>query len=422
MNEKDMIIMNIKEVKRIQIINKAVERRIRQRKAAEILDLSERHVRRLVKRLKEKGIKGLTHGLRGQESLRKIPEEQKEKIIDKYIETYKGFGPTLAHEKFVEREKTIISRESLRQILIEAGLWEISRKSKKHRQWRERKHNRGEMIQMDGSRHNWFEGRGSECVLMAYIDDADGKVYAEFHEYEGTIPAMQSFKGYIKKNGIPLSLYMDKHTTYKATHKETIEDQLEGKKVLSQFERALEEIAVKVIHANSAQAKGRIERLFKTFQDRVIKEMRLVGIRTIEEGNRFLKEYLPVFNKRFEVEPASKEDLHRKVESCKEINRALTIREARTVRNDYTIAHEKELIQLKTTLPLKGKKVTVVEKLNGRMRVEYENKAIKYKKIMTRPHKILEKIKPLIKLRIRRKYRPPNNHPWKMSYQKVANV
>ncbi|MBF0565431.1 MAG: DDE-type integrase/transposase/recombinase [Nitrospirae bacterium] len=180
------------------------------------------------------------------------------------------------------------------------GEWEKIRKSREHRRWRERKGNKGAMIQMDGSNHDWFEGRGPKCVLMGYVDDAASTVYGRFYEYEGTMPAMDSFWRYIKINGIPLSLYVDRHTTYKSTAKGLDES---GCEFLSEFERALKEMGVELLHAYSPQAKGRVERLFRTLQDRVVKEMR----KTIEEGNNFLEEYLP------ELCPSGKRAWNKKV-------------------------------------------------------------------------------------------------------------
>lgn len=405
--------MSIEEVKRLGLINKAIDKRIKQKEAARILDLSERQIRRLVRKLKENGETSLIHGLRGRESKRKISEKQKDLIIDKCIERYKGFGPTLAQEKLFEIEKIKISRESLRQILIESGLWETIRKSKRHRQWRERKHNAGEMVQMDGSRHKWFEDRGPECSLMGYIDDATGSVYGEFHDFEGTKAAMISFKGYVKQHDIPMSIYLDKHSTYKAQREETIEEQLAGEKPQSKFGRALAEIGVNVIYAHSPQAKGRIERLFKTFQDRVIKEMRLLKISNKEDGNRFLKKYLPKFNRKFSVSPAGNENLHRRVASWKDINNSLRIKTERLVRNDYTIAHEGHMYQLKTSLTIRGKKVIAVETLKGRMLVEYNGRDIRFKEIELRP-KIVNKIIRLGKGYFKPK-KPGVNHPWRQA-------
>lgn len=414
MAEKDVILMNGTERKRLKVISMAADSRIKQWEAAEKLDLSERQTRRLIKRYRSDGDKGLVHGLRGHESARKIDNDTKEDMINIYAEKYKGFGPTLAHEKFIENEGMKISRESLRKQLIESGLWEMSRKSKKHRHWRERMRNQGDMVQMDGSHHDWLEGRGPWLVIMGYIDDATGNVYAEFHDYEGTKPAMLSFKGYIRKYGIPMKIYLDKHTTYKSPSPETIEDQLEGKKPKSQFERALGELGVEVIHANSPQAKGRVERLFKTFQDRLVKEMRLQGVKSKEEANVFLKSYLPLFNRKFAVEPAASQDIHRKVESWNEVNRILTIKTERTVRNDYTIAHEKKMYQLKTALSLKGKSIDVIELLNGYIRLEYNGTRIEYSEIHPRP-KLQVKENRIKRLTKRPIIRPGNNHPWKSS-------
>src|SRR5512135_2211315 len=166
------------------------------------------------------------------------------------------------------------------------------------------------MVQMDGSHHDWFEGRGSECVLMGYIDDATGTVSGRFYDYEGTLPAMDSFKRYIKRYGIPQSVYLDKHSTYKSTTKQSIQDELEDRKPMSQFERSLSELGITVIHANSPQAKGRVERSFRTLQDRLVKEMRLARVKSVGQANEFLIRYQPLYNTKFKVKPASEVDLH----------------------------------------------------------------------------------------------------------------
>ena len=412
MTKKDVFLMNGIDRKRLKVISMAVDKRIKQREAAEKLDISERQARRLISRYRKEGDKGLVHKLRGIPSARKISMNIREKIVDIYAEKYKGFGPTLANEKFVEKEGIEISRESLRKQLLEAGLWEISRKSKKHRHWRERMKYSGEMVQMDGSHHDWLEGRGPWMVMMGYIDDATGNVHAEFHEYEGTKPAMISFKGYVRKRGIPMRIYLDKHTTYKSPHKETIEEQLEGIKTRSQFERALFELGVEVIHANSPQAKGRIERLFRTFQDRLVKEMRLANVSSISEANAFLIGYLPLFNRKFTVEAAGKQDMHRKVDSWSELNNILTIRTERTVRNDYTIANKGKLYQLKTALSLKGRIVTFVELLNNRFRIEYKGQKINWAEVKPRPKVKVQERKRLYKPF----FRPAKNHPWKAGF------
>src|SRR5208337_2212616 len=298
---------------------------------------------------------------------RQKPKKIKERIIKLYQEKYKGFGPTLAAEKLFEIDAIQISDETLRLWLIDAGEWQKKRKRKAHRQWRARKEHCGEMLQMDGSVHDWFEGRGPKSVLMAYIDDATSRVYGRFYEYEGTIPAMDSFKRYVRKYGIPMSIYFDRHKTYKSSSEPTIEDEINGTEPLSEFGRALTELGVKLIHAYSPQAKGRIERQFKTLQDRLTKELRLRGISTIEEANKFLEEsYWANYNKKFMVKALRKDDIHRPVPKGLNLDKILCIRTEHPVRNDNTITHNKKLYQLKESLPKKTK-VRVEERVDGSM-------------------------------------------------------
>src|SRR4030043_594909 len=275
---EDMIMIRQGELKRLHVIQKVLERVIKQVEAAEILSLSSRQSRRIIKRIRIEGDKGIIHKSRGRPSNRRIPGKIRNKVIQLYRKQYQDFGPTLASEKLLERNGIGISDETLRMWLIETGDWRKTRRPRRHRQWRERKHHDGEMVQMDGSHHDWFEGRGRGCVLMGYIDDATGRVFGRFYDYEGTIPAMDSFKLYIQNYGLPMSVYLDKHTTYKSTAKASIEDQLNDRPALSEFERALKELGVEVIHANSPQAKCRVERLFGTLQDRLEKVMRLKNI------------------------------------------------------------------------------------------------------------------------------------------------
>jgi hypothetical protein len=263
------------------------------------------------------------------------------------------------------------------------------------------------MVQMDGSHHPWFEDRGEPCVLMGYIDDATGIPFARFCPKEGSLTAMGSFKGYIKKHGIPISVYLDKHSTYKVAKKRTIEDELNNIDPLSQFARALGELGVELIYANSPQAKGRIERLFETFQDRVIKEMRLRKISSIEEANKFLDYYIPVFAKRFAVSPAKEGDLHRPIPKGMDLDRILCVKTQRTINNDFTIAHDKKLYQILDNTP--ARKVMVEEHIDGSMVIRYKDITLRFKEITTRPPK---KKEPYV-FKMRKVYTPPANHPWK---------
>ena len=408
MAREDIIMASQEELRRLHVIQKVLEGVIKQVDAAEILSLSSRHIRRVIKRVKEEGNRGIVHRSRGRPSNRKIADQIRDKVINLYRSKYKGFGPTLASEKLLERDGMRISDETLRTWLIETGDWKKSRKKGRHRHWRERKAHCGEMVQLDGSHHRWFEGRGPGCVLMGSIDDAAGKTFARFYDYEGTIPAMDSFKRYSKQYGLPMSVYLDKHSTYKSTAKPTIEDELNDVEPLSQFERALKELGVEVSHAHSPQAKGRIERLFRTFQDRVVKEMRLRGIKTLEEGNQFLEGYLPLYNRRFSVCPKEKEDFHRPVPKGVDLDAILCMKTERALRNDFTVAHNKKLYQIEDTI--KALKVVVQDRIDGSMIITYKGRSLRFKQISARP--VRENKDPVV-VRKKKPYIPPADHPWR---------
>jgi hypothetical protein len=405
---EDMIMARPGELKRLHVIQKVLERVIKQVDAAEVLSLSSRQIRRIVKRIKVEGDGGIVHKSRGRTSNRRIPDKIRNKVLRLYRKKYEDFGPTLASEKLLERDGVGISDETLRLWLMESGDWKKSRKARGHRQWRQRKDHYGEMVQMDGSHHDWFEGRAPGCVFMGYIDDARGEAFGRFYPYEGTIPAMDSFKRYIKRNGLPMSVYLDKHTTYKSTAKPTIQDELDNSQPLSEFERALKELGVKLIHANSPQAKGRIERLFKTLQDRLVKEMRLRGIRTIEEANHFLEQYLPVYNKRFAVCAKGKDNLHRPVGREVDLDGILCMKTERTLRNDFTVAHNNKLYQIEDHIHTS--KVIVEDRLDGSVRITYKNRVLRYREITERPKPV--KL-PSIATRVRKPPTPETNHPWR---------
>jgi transposase-like protein len=403
---KDIIMLSQKELKRIHIIQKVADGVIKQVDAAGILLLSTRQIRRIVKKVKAEGEKGIIHKSRGRDSNRKTPKKIRDRVVKLYRTRYKDFGPTLASEKLFERDGIKLNDETLRRWLIESGDWKKTRKRRVYHQWRERKQYCGEMVQMDGSHHDWLEGRGPRCVLMGYIDDATGTTFGRFYEYEGTIPAMDSFKRYIKRHGIPMSVYLDKHTTYKSTGKPTLEDELNDTKPLSEFERALKELGVEVIHANSPQAKGRVERLFGTLQDRLVKEMRLKNVRTIQEANIFLAQYLPSYNKRFAVIPLRKENLHRDISTGLNLNDIFCVKTKRTLRNDFTIAHNRKLYQIQSHIHASA--VLILDRMDGSITVTHNGRPIQFAEIAARPVK--EK-KPL---KIHRKiYHPTKHDSWK---------
>ncbi|MFH1287489.1 MAG: ISNCY family transposase [bacterium] len=406
---KDIFKMSQKEINRLHIIRKAIDKRIGQREASEILELSERQIRRLVRRIKEESDKGIIHRSRGGDPHHAIAEGIRRKVLDLCRGRYSGFNPTFASEKLFEREKIKISHETLRQWFIAENIEYERRESRPHRMWRERRAHCGEMVQMDGSHHAWFEGRREPCVLMGYIDDADSHIYARFYEYEGTIPAMDSFKRYILKHGVPHAVYLDCHTTYKGGHKRTIEDELLNRESLSHFGKALRELDVRLIHARSPQAKGRVERLFKTLQDRLVKEMRLMGIDSIAEANKFLSKYLLAFNKRFSVEALMPEDLHRSLSKSVDLDKIFSVKTVRVLRNDFTVIHGGRLYQVEERT--RAKEVTVEERINGSLFIMYKGRALRYRKIEKRPERIKEAIKQSGKMHTF--YILPKDHPWR---------
>ena len=408
---KDIITMSQIELKRAHLVHKVLDKNLKQVEVADILGLSDRQMRRIVARARKEGDAGLIHKSRGRPSNRALPKKLKKRVIRLYRQKYPDFGPKFANEKLFEIDKITIGDQTLRNWLIEDGAWQVTHKRRKYRRWRERKHRYGQMQQADFSHHDWFEGRGPKCVLSAYIDDATGRVYARFDDYEGTLPFMASFKGYARKYGLPHSVYIDKHTTYKSPKKPSIEEELNNKEPLTQVGRALKELGVEVIFANSPQAKGRIERLFKTFQNRVIKEMRLKGIKSVDEANEFLKEYLPKFNKRFCVEALEKGNLHRPLPKGVDLDSILCIREDHPLRKDCTIVHDKKLYQVLSRVD--AKEVTVQERINGKLLIVYKGQRLKYKEITTRPKRKQEKLKYLFARIRKERARPSMEHPLK---------
>ena len=397
----DIVMLRQRELKRLHVIHKVIEGTLTQRVAAGLLSLKERQIRRIVRRIRDEGDEGIRHKSRGKPSRRKLPF--KERIVELYRKSYPDFGPTLFTEKLAEREGFTVSRETVRTWLIEEDLWKKHRKRKAHRQWRERKDHCGEMLQMDGSHHDWFEGRGPRCVLMGYIDDATGRAYGRFYDYEGTIPAMDSLKRYIDAYGLPMSVYLDKHTTYKSWVRR---DEFREVEPISQFGRALSELGVRMLFAHSPQAKGRIERLFNTFQDRLVKEMRLQGASTIGEANTFLASYLPLYNRRFSVTPKKEEDLHRTAHV--DLDTVLCIKTERTLKNDHTIKLNGKLYQIEDNI--RAKRVMVEELIDGRLRIRHKGVQVAFHEIVERPAKP-EKERPYLPRG--KGHRPPLDSPWR---------
>ncbi len=404
---EDTVIMSVKELRRLHVIRLAMDKKLRQREAGGLLGLTDRQVRRLIQRVRAEGDAGLAHRGRGRPSNRRYASVLKARVLALYAQHYGDFGPTLAAEKLAERHRIAISEETLRRWLRAAGIDHFARRARPHRAWRARKAHVGALVQLDGSHHDWFEGRGPRCVLMAYIDDASSRVWARFYEYEGTVPALDSFRRYVTRYGLPLAVYADRHTTYKSPAEPTVEEQLEGRAPRSQFERCLADLGTQLLHAQSPQAKGRVERLFKTLQDRLSKELRLAGIGTVEAANALLETYLPQYNRRFAVQPAQAVDLHRRLPAGTTLWRVLCVKTRRVLRRDWTVAHDGQLYQVQT--PIRATHVIVEDRLDGTRRLTHQGRSLAYQAIAARPVKVAEPAPPP---RPRPAMKPRSDHPW----------
>ena len=417
MEKEDLLMMKPYEITRLHLIHQALERKISQRQAAEIAGLSSRQMRRLMKRIRHEGDRGILHRQRGRPSNRRIAEGVKQKVLRLYQQHYGDFGPTLASEKLRERHRVTVHAETLRLWLCQAQLPYRRRKARPHRQWRPRRSCFGTMVQMDGSEHDWLEGRGPKLVLMGVIDDATNTVAARFYDQEGTLPALDSFRRWVQRYGIPASVYLDKHTTYRSPRPPSLEEQLQGlERSQSQFQRAMSELGVEVIHAHSPAAKGRIERLFGTFQDRLIKEMRLAQVTSLAAANRFLEHYLPLYNQRFRVEPAQATDLHRRLPRQLDLDGVLCIKMQRRLNADSTVVHQGKIYLVEQRL--QAQSVTVEQRLDGSLHLRHRGRSLGYRELPARPRKAQAPATPIQAKP--RSYRPAMDHPGRSSSQQLA--
>jgi hypothetical protein len=376
--------MSLKEVQKQEIIKRSLRKEITVEGASKINGLSERQIYRLRKGFKEKGIEIFVHGNRGRISNNRIPDEERKRIADIIRKNYHDFRPTFATEKLAEAHNTYYSPETVRGIMIEYNIWKPKkRKSIDYRQRRERKEHYGEMIQFDGSYHDWFE-KGEEICLLAGIDDATSAItHLMFVKNENLQDIFSFCSEYFLSSGKPLKIYLDKLNAY---YNNLVEDKKEN---LTKFQRAMKELDIEVLTAHSAQAKGRVERLFNTLQDRLVKEMRLKGISNKEDANRYLKEeYITLFNKKYAKPPTKKGNFHRKLtEREKELlPRILSDKEQRVVHNDFCILYKNRIFQLLKDQPAtvrKKDKVIVEKRMDGSIWIELRDKYLNFKEINT---------------------------------------
>jgi len=414
---EEFITLSKREIERLKIIHWVMDRQMRQVKASKLIGITDRQVRNIIAKVKEKGDEAIAHGNRGRISHRRMAKSVEDKIGEIVKLKYPDFGPSLASEKLWERDGIQVGREKLRQIMIAKGLWKVRRiKRGEVHQWRERKAYYGEMVQMDGSHHDWLEGRGPELVFMGYIDDATNHVFGQFYDYEGVYPAMDSLRRYIRLYGLPYNLYLDKDSTYKTTRQPSTDELLRGEQAQTQFERACRELGIEVIHANSPQAKGRIERTFGTLQDRLIKEMRLEGISSREEANRFLKEYLPIYNKQFLKVAREEGNLHRSLPKGINLREIFCIKATRTINNGYIVKWRgRKLLIENPSRAMRRRKVEIMEHFDGKIGLRYRGRYLQFKEIIEeRSAKVKERRKHVEEPKRKKgKYIPPADHPWR---------
>jgi len=375
MNE-DRIEMSQRERDRLKVMASVLEGRRTQQEAARLLNRCVRQVRRIQRRLEAHGDIGVVHRLRGRPSNRAKDDGMKQRVLARYRERYIGFGPTLAAEKLTA-EDLPVSDETLRNWLLTAELWQRKRRRDKHRQRRDRRECFGELTQADGSHHDWLEGRGPKMVLLVMIDDATSKTVARFCPAETTEGYMDLLRRYLRKHGRMVAIYADHDSVFFMKDRD-------GQPVLTQFGRALKELGIALIPAGSPQAKGRVERFNGTAQDRLVKELRLAGACTMDQANEVLdKVFLPWFNRRCTVKPASANNAHRPLHPSMNLAAILSIQDKRKVANDYTIRLDNQVYQLlKPALPgQRGGWVTVEKRLDGSLHIRFKNTYLAYHQI-----------------------------------------
>jgi transposase len=411
--------MSAKEVNRLEVMQRLSSKHMSQKEAGKILSLSVRQIKRLLRAYRQEGAAGLVSKHRGRKSNNRLSTEVKKQALNLLKTKYKGFGPTLAHEKLVEQEKLKLSDESVRKFMIEEELWK-PRKAKRvaTHQLRERRACFGELIQIDGSPHDWFEGRAEGCVLLVFIDDATGKlVQLLFVEQESFFSYCQAAEGYFRQYGKPVAFYSDRHGIFRVN----VPSRGAGE-ALTQFGRAMQELEIQIICANSPQAKGRVERVIQTLQDRLPKELRLRGISSRVEGNTYLPDFMQDFNQRFAVEARSSLNAHRPLTAKEDLARILTWQETRTLSKNLTLQFQKTVYQIQTDRPsyaLRNAQVTVCVNAQEEITILYHGKALPYS-IYNQQAKQAEVVSSKqLDLALKAKRLPPQpapDHPWRRGF------
>lgn len=370
--------MSDKELARLEVLRDLDSQRLTAAAAAQLLGVSRRQTLRLLKALRTCGVEGLISKQRGRPSNRRKPDDVRAAALAIIGQRYADFGPTLAAEKLRELHGISLGRETVRSWMIAAGFWQERKKRRRRiHQPRYRRDCVGELIQIDGSEHRWFEDRGPMCTLLVYIDDATSRLmHLRFVETESTFAYFAATQGYLEAHGKPVAFYSDKHSVFRVAKAGVTGDGM------TQFGRALHALNIEIICANTSQAKGRVERANKTLQDRLVKEMRLAGVNTLEAGNAFLPGFVADYNARFAKPPANAKDLHRPMGPCDRLEDAFSWQVERTLSQSLTLQYDKVLFILDPTEAAQaaiGKRVTVADYPDGRLVISYQGTPLSYR-------------------------------------------
>ena len=413
--------MSKRELNRVEVLARVKSRQLRVVDAARLMRVSFRQAKRLWKRYREEGAAGLKHRSAGRRSNRAYGEEFRQRVLGLVREKYGGavgerFGPTLAAEHLGSEDGENVDAETLRHWMLEAGLWSRERRRRPHRRRRERKEHFGELVQMDGSFHDWLEGRGPGGCLMDLVDDATNRTLARLGEEETIWAAAGALRAWIERYGVPLALYVDWKNLYRRPA--TVQERLRGEEPVTQFGRMCGELGIELIAASTPQAKGRVERVHGTHQDRLVKKLRRKQISSHAEANRYLEgEYLPEHNGRFGRVAARPEDYHRRAPGASELDKIFRLESERTISEDWVVRYRGRFFQLepesRNYAPAKGK-VVVWERPDGGMGIEYRGRAVRWREIAAplRPAVQENRATPTPKAG-KRKWVPPADHPWR---------
>src|SRR5450432_1039430 len=431
--EPERIALNQRERDRLRVLNEIRRKHITQREAAQRLKIGDRHIRRLLVAVEQRGDRALIHGLRGRASNRKLTPRWELKIMNRVRQRYADFGPTLAAEHLAQ-EGLSVSRETLRKWMVQAGLWRPrAQRVKTIHVWRERRASFGELVMQDSSPFRWLEERGPSCHLIALIDDATSRIWGRFTEHDTTEENLRTLQGWLRRYGRPVAQYTDKNSIFQKAGPQPLPEQLRGDPLRTQFGRALNELGIEWIAAHSQQAKGRIERLFETLQDRLVKEMRLAGIDSIQGANHFLEmRFLPEWEQRFTVAPRNQRNAHRRLGQEHRLEEILSVRAARRVAQDHTVSWDGNrwgVVREEVCAGLRGAAVEIERRLDGNHWLRYRGRYLHLRPCPEpvrqhaspsglRPPGLAEQIaRP--KNKIKPKYHVPTDHPWRKPWKRT---